>query len=184
MSWINAGIAVVGVVSGIAGQNKQMKGQKANARAEAEARRKEAAMQRERAIEVEAVGQFNAGIVRREGRRLIGAQRTVMAASGLRSDDSGGQFIQDKTVEALTIEELLIRHNSETEARTLRQEADALESGANMTLAAARRGNTASALSFASSWATMYGSSSFGAKKKTTTPTPPSSTPGSFVGPR
>lgn len=156
------------------GAGKKVKGQKAQARAEATARREEARQIREDAIrtsnETEAVGQYNAGIVRRATRKMIGTQRAQMAGSGFAGagqGDAGADYILEKTVQEMSVEELLVRHEADMAADTMRKQAErqatALETDANNIQASARRANTATVVGVGLDWASQY--ASFGKAK-------------------
>lgn len=159
---VSTAIAAATVVTKIAGQGKALKGQKARAKAEAEALRREAVQLRKKAIYERALGHFEAGRYRKEADRVLATQRNQIAASGLSGTDAGAEFIRDKTVQEATVNELLILHQRDLEAKGMDDQAVENERAANAGLRAARIERAGMVLRYASEWGELYGGMSGG----------------------
>lgn len=154
---VSTAIAVATVATKLAGQGKALKGQKAQAKAQADALRREATQLRERAVYERAIGTFDTERYRKEAGRVLATQRNAMAASGLASDDAGAEYITQETVREASVNELLLLHQAEVEARGMEAQATENERAANAGLKAARIERRGMVLNFANEWLQLYG---------------------------
>lgn len=151
----------------LAGQGKALKGQKARAKAEADALRGEAKQLRDKAVYERAIGHFDAARYKKEADRVLGTQRTQVAASGLATDDAGAQFNTRETIREASVNELLIMHQRDMEAKGMDDQAAENERAANAGLKAAKIERRGMMLGFAGEWADLYGGISGGGAKST-----------------